>query len=73
MRRPILLVLAVTVMSMATLSATQPPAYQSLLKLFEEFVAFERPPMPKGAPDYTAASQARRRTQLAAFQLITRW
>ena len=69
MRRLLLgLSLLALVASAVTLSARQSPGYQSLLKLFEDFVAFERPPMLKGAPDYTAASEARRRKQLAAFK-----
>jgi hypothetical protein len=42
--------------------------YADLVKLFEEFLAFERPPLKDGAPDYTAAAVAQRRTGLAEFQ-----
>lgn len=42
--------------------------YQDLLKLFDAFVAFERPESKNGAPDYTAAAIAARRVTLKAFQ-----
>jgi hypothetical protein len=52
-----------------TLDATQQKdSYQSLVRLFEEFVAFERPPLKDGAPDYTAPTLARKREQLKTFQ-----
>ena len=38
------------------------------MKLFEEFVAFERPPLKDGAPDYTAATIATRQATLKTFQ-----
>ena len=43
-------------------------AYQSLVKLFGDFVAFERPPLRNGAPDYSAATIAARRVRLKEFQ-----
>jgi hypothetical protein len=42
--------------------------YQDLTTLFSEFVAFERPPLKDGAPDYTRAAVAARRKTLATFQ-----
>jgi hypothetical protein len=42
--------------------------YQDLLKLFDAFVAFERPHPKNGAPDYTAAATAARRVTLKTFQ-----
>jgi uncharacterized protein (DUF885 family) len=42
--------------------------YDSLLALFNEWRAFERPALVHGAPDYTAATLARKHQQLAAFQ-----
>ena len=42
--------------------------HRDLVRLFEEFVAFERPPSRAGAPDYTAASIAGRRSRLKQFQ-----
>jgi hypothetical protein len=42
--------------------------YGRLLELFEEWRAFEQPPPAGGAPDYTAATFARRHRELAGFQ-----
>ena len=46
----------------------QPATYQDLVTLFEEFVAFERPALKDGAPDYTRTATAARRRTLSAFQ-----
>jgi uncharacterized protein (DUF885 family) len=43
-------------------------SYDDLVKLFSEFVLFERPPIADGAPDYRAATIAARRTALKTFQ-----
>jgi hypothetical protein len=52
-----------------TVHARQPPgSYDGLLKLFAEFVAFERPALENGAPDYGAAAVAARRVTLKTFQ-----
>ncbi len=45
-----------------------PPGYDTLVKLFEDWRVFEHPPMLDGAPDYTAASLARRQQELAAYR-----
>ncbi|MEO7793380.1 MAG: DUF885 family protein [Thermoanaerobaculia bacterium] len=42
--------------------------YPELLALFEAWRAFERPPLRDGAPDYTAATVARRHGELAGFR-----
>ena len=42
--------------------------YGDLVALFEEFVAFERPPVKDGVPDYTAAALEIRRGRLKTFQ-----
>jgi hypothetical protein len=42
--------------------------HDALVKLFEEWRAFERPPLLDGAPDYTAKSFARRLQDLQAFR-----
>ncbi len=42
--------------------------YPKLLQLFLEWRAFEQPPTAGGAPDYTAATFARRHAELAAFR-----
>ena len=46
----------------------QPATYQDLVTLFQEFVAFERPALKDGAPDYTRTATAARRQTLATFQ-----
>lgn len=45
-----------------------PRTYQDLVKLFDAFMAFERPQPKNGAPDYTAAAIAARRVMLKTFQ-----
>jgi hypothetical protein len=68
-RRVALCLTVVAVALALTIEARQrPTAYQDLVTLFEEFVAFERPPLREGAPDYTAPTLADRRRNLAAFQ-----
>ena len=42
--------------------------YQDLVGLFDEFLAFERPPLKDGAPDYTAAAVTARQAKLKTFQ-----
>ena len=52
-----------------TLEARQRPAtYTDLVTLFEEFVAFERPPLRDGAPDYTHSTLEGKRRTLTTFQ-----
>lgn len=41
---------------------------QDLVKLYEEFVAYEKPTLKDGAPDYTAATLRRKHNGLGAFQ-----
>ena len=68
-RRVALCLSAVAVALALTIEARQrPTAYEDLVTLFEEFVAFERPPVREGAPDYSASTVADRRSNLAAFQ-----
>jgi len=43
-------------------------SYQDLVALFEDWRAFERPPMREGAPDYTVQTFARRHRELNGFQ-----
>ncbi len=45
-----------------------PPGYDTLVKLFEDWRAFEHPPMKDGAPDYTATTFARRRVESRAYR-----
>jgi hypothetical protein len=62
--------LAAALVLSAILSAQQPPAgtYKDLVALFEEWSAFERPPLVDGAPDYTAPTMASRHVTLKTFQ-----
>ena len=45
-----------------------PASYQALTTLFEQWRAFERPPLREGAPDYTAATLSRRHAELRTWQ-----
>lgn len=68
---------AVTLLFAAAEARPQPPApsaqatsrdtYPDLVSLFAEWRAFETPPLRDGAPDYTAATWARRHAELPAF------
>lgn len=49
-------------------SKSQSRTYQDLVSLFQEFLAFERPPAKDGAPDYGAATIADRHARLKTFQ-----
>ena len=42
--------------------------YDDLIRLFDEWRAFERPPLRDGAPDYTATTLARKQSELPAWQ-----
>jgi hypothetical protein len=42
--------------------------HDQLLQLFQDWRAFERPPIANGAPDYTAATLARRHRELASYR-----
>ena len=44
------------------------PGYDAFTKLFEDWRAFEHPPMRDGAPDYTAATFARRQQELKTYR-----
>ena len=44
------------------------PGYDMLVTLFEDWRAFEHPPLKDGAPDYTAATFARRQQELATYR-----
>lgn len=43
-------------------------SYENLVALFGDWRAFERPPLRAGAPDYTAATFARRHEELKTYQ-----
>ena len=49
-------------------AATPQNHYSELLALFEDWRAFEQPPLREGAPDYTSATTARRHAELKAWQ-----
>jgi len=52
----------------AVAEGAQPAGYDALVKLFGEWRAFEHPPLREGAPDYTAATFARRHAELPAWK-----
>lgn len=52
----------------AASGATPSASYADLLTLFEDWRTYERPPLRDGAPDYTAATVARRHAGLAQFR-----
>ena len=60
--------LVVLVGAAALAAAPQRGSYQDLVALFTEFVAFERPPLKDGAPDYTAATLQAKQARLKTFQ-----
>jgi hypothetical protein len=43
-------------------------SYPDLVALFDKWLAFERPPLRDGAPDYTAATIAGRHVELKSWQ-----
>lgn len=54
--------------SPAASAASTQGSYEDLTALFAEWRAFERPALRDGAPDYTAATLARKHQQLKTFQ-----
>jgi hypothetical protein len=48
--------------------AASKDSYDDLVALFEDWRAFERPPVRDGAPDYTRATIARKHRELARYQ-----
>lgn len=63
--------LAVTISIAGLAHAGETPmqdSHAALLNLYREWRAFERPPFVNGAPDYTAATFARRHQELAGYQ-----
>ncbi|HVS64328.1 MAG TPA: hypothetical protein VMT85_12595 [Thermoanaerobaculia bacterium] len=56
-------------LALAVSAAARPAgSYQELLELFDDWRAFERPPMREGAPDYTAATFAARHRELGSYR-----
>jgi len=71
MRRQLTWLLVVTTtlaVSPFALAQRSPGGYPALLTLFNEWTMFERPPLLDGAPDYTAATTARRHIALKTLQ-----
>ena len=52
----------------ALADAPAAPGYDAFARFFEEWRAFEHPPMKDGAPDYTAATFARRQQELKSYR-----
>lgn len=65
-RRLLFVSIALGVLAAAPAARGQ-AAYEDLVRLFEDFVAFERPALKDGAPDYTAATLARKHEELGRF------
>ena len=61
-------ILALAAQAAFAAEAPAAPGHDALVKLFEEWRAFERPPLRDGAPDYTAATFARRLQELQGFR-----
>ena len=67
MRRP--LALAIILVAATGLAADQSRgSYDELVKLFNEFIAFERPTLREGVPDYTAVTRVQRLARLRQLQ-----
>ncbi len=64
--RLLLLILALATIP-ARPAAHEQSRYQDLVRLFQDFVAFERPALADGAPDYTAATLRGKQEALGAF------
>jgi hypothetical protein len=52
----------------AAADGAAPAGYDALVKLFDDWRAFEYPPAKDGAPDYTAATFARRQQEAKAYR-----
>ena len=53
---------------LAAPAAAQPPGYDDLLTLFEEWRVFQRPRFAEGVPDYSATAMATQHGELAAWR-----
>ena len=67
-RGVVLAAAAIAVLTKTLQGHQTPHSYQDLAKLFDDFVAFERPQPKNGVPDYTAPAIAARRVTLKTFQ-----
>ncbi len=72
--RRVALLLSILLLALATLATCQSADgagtsdYQELVALFEDWRAFETPPMANGVPDYTAETFSRRHEELAGYR-----
>ena len=67
--RRLALVLVASAIAAPPLRADAAPSgYDALVKLFQDWRAFEHPPLKDGAPDYTAATFDRRQQELDAYR-----
>lgn len=62
------LFLFIVVVAQRALSQNQQPGQEDLIVLFEEWRAFEKPPLRDGAPDYTRATFERRAPEFKILQ-----
>lgn len=67
MTRRLLLAALAVLTAAAVPAAREQSRYPDLVRLFEDFVAFERSPLKDGAPDYTAATLRRKQDGLGGF------
>ena len=63
-----LIAVLVTMVDLLPATTQAQSSYQGLTTLFAEWRAFERAPMRDGAPDYTAATIARKHAELKSWQ-----
>ena len=61
-------ILAAASLAQAAIADAAPSGYEGLVKLFEDWRAFEHPPLRDGAPDYTAATFERRYRELESYR-----
>ena len=64
----ILIILCLALIPLSCVNSQTVSSYDSLVNLFVEWRAFERPPMLSGAPDYTAASFTKRYEQFKEYK-----
>ena len=62
------IVIAMSAFATQTFGQSRDASYDTLVSLFSEWRAFERPPLREGVPDYTAATFARRHAEFPKWQ-----
>src|SRR5690349_3729722 len=65
---PILVLIAAMLLAGTPAARQRTDGYAALVALFEEFIAFERPPLKDGAPDHTAATLAAKAAGLKSLR-----